>query len=184
MPEPLPDIVVPEANTIAWSVVRDRVGDFVVKVTPEFTRVHRDWQLRFDPLLTMAQVAMIEGDQVGQVHGYVIGVRAAPVDKGDDGKQPPVIGGTEFDYWLELDVWGFLDVQLGAQKALEDEFCAIARTIFDRRNKKLALPADLSPFVKEVTPLEATLLDVVNFSEGHDAHFITGQMRVRIVENF
>lgn len=180
----MPDIVVPVANTIAWSVVRDRVGDFIAKVTPQFTRVHREWSLRFDPLATMAQVTVLEGDNVGHVHGWLVGVGRAPVDKGDGGTQPPVIGGTQFDWWLELDVWGFLGVELGAQKALEDEFCAIARTIFFKQNKKLALPADLSPFVAEVTPLDMTGLDVVNFSEGHDAHFITGQMRVRIVENF
>ncbi len=181
-------------NTIAWRKIREQIAKCVTVSTPPFTRVHRLWKLRFDLQKSQSQVTVLPDDamtaeqrlRVGKIHGYMIGIRSATVDRGEN-NLPPVIGGSEFEYWLNIDVWGFLDYTLGSKEAnsqdmIEDEFAAIARTIF--KNKKLALdPAD-QPFLKAVEPFELTSLDVVNFSEGHDAHFAQGALRVRIVENF
>jgi hypothetical protein len=172
-------IIAARTRRISWGTVRRGIKDTIEAAASSDATVHSRWAMRYSIEDT---VAMIQAnDDSENIHSWMLSV----LNPNPDVQKT---GGGEFEYTLEIRVWGLLGYDYGddttnSQDTFEDEVDDVIATLKANAGANAfgISENDGRDAIKEIIIPSEFQMDVMGFGEGLDVHLAQGIIQVRIV---
>lgn len=180
-------IDITEQETLKWSEVLKVLADgirLVAKPDATGARIYPHWIYEIDAQSLLGKVTAsmraTSGTSAGTIRAWTLGINAANVVKGAN-NVPDVVGSSQWDWRLSIDVWGLFEND-GTAAAIDrayEESKRVSGILWRNRDNIISA----TKYLTELTLLEFNI-NSTPFSDGSNVIVAAGAMQAKVKEAY